>query len=102
MAIESGAISPLREGERGVEQRGVACAGRRPTSSRNGKKTAESIRITLAKAAARVRSMAPRRLVIITVPQRWQRRRPPCGTGAAACSMSQVGQASMSAVIPVT
>ena len=33
------------------------------------------------------------RLVISTVPQRWQRRRPPTRHGTSRCSMSQVGQA---------
>ena len=70
-----------------------SCAGRRPRARGRGRRSPPTIRITLAKEPASVRSMAPRRLVSRTAWQRRQRSRPPWGTGATVCSMSQVGQA---------
>ena len=98
MAKESGAVRPLWKAMAASSSEALRC---RPAteSSRKGKKIAAVIRMTLAEAAARVRSMAPRRLVRSTVWQRRQRSRPPTGTGATVCSMSQVGQAIRSAAM---
>ena len=92
VAMESGAMRPCEKASAASRSEAFLC---RPAteSSRKGKKIAEVIRMTLAKALASVRSMAPRRLVSSVAPQRRQRSRPPWGTGATACSMSQVGQA---------